>query len=56
MQADIKSSLKKLYEEDFVLWVDETVKQLKNKDVINLDGEHLIEEIYGLRISYSTTR
>ncbi len=45
MQTDIKSSLKQLYEEDFVLWVDQTVEQLKNKDVKNLDWEHLIEEI-----------
>ncbi len=48
MQADIKLSLKQLYEEDFVLWVDETIKQLKNKDTVNLDWEHLIEEIEAL--------
>ncbi len=48
MQADLKVSLKQLYEKDFVLWVDETVQQLKNKDVDNLDWEHLIEEIEAL--------
>ena len=48
MQADIKSSLKQIYEEDFVLWVDETIKQLKNKDIANLDWKHLIEEIEAL--------
>jgi hypothetical protein len=37
-----------LYEQDFVSWVDKTVKQLKNKDLVNLDWEHLIEEIEAL--------
>ena len=48
MQTDVKSSLKQIYEEDFVLWVDETVKQLKEQDIVNLDWEHLIEEIEAL--------
>lgn len=38
----------KLYEEDYVCWLDETVEQLRKKDIENLDWEHLIEEIEGL--------
>lgn len=37
-----------LYEQDFVLWIDETVKQLNNQDFKKIDWEHLIEEIEGL--------
>jgi hypothetical protein len=48
MKTDINISLKELYTEDFVLWIDETVKQLKNKDLVDIDWEHLIEEITAL--------
>lgn len=41
-------NIQQLYKQDFVLWVDETVKQLQNQDVENLDWHHLIEEIKGL--------
>lgn len=37
-----------LYEQDFALWVQATVQQLKTKNIENLDWEHLIEEIEGL--------
>jgi len=34
-----------LYEQDFSLWVKDTVQRLKDKNTENLDWEHLIEEI-----------
>ena len=37
-----------LYEQDFALWIQATVQQLKTKNIENLDWEHLIEEIEGL--------
>ena len=36
-----------LYEQDFSLWVKDTVQKLKAKNTENLDWEHLIEEIEG---------
>ncbi len=37
-----------LYESDFVLWIDETIKHLKQKELEQIDWEHLIEEIEDL--------
>ena len=37
-----------LYEQDFSLWVKDTVEKLKAKNTENLDWEHLIEEVEGL--------
>ncbi|MGH2412445.1 MAG: DUF29 domain-containing protein [Microcystaceae cyanobacterium] len=48
MTTQLKQEIEKLYEEDFVLWVDETLKQLRKREVENLDWEHLIEEIEAL--------
>lgn len=39
-----------LYEEDYYLWVETTVQQLKNQDIENLDWQHLIAEIEALGI------
>ncbi|MDJ0511508.1 MAG: DUF29 domain-containing protein [Crocosphaera sp.] len=36
---------KKLYEQDFALWVEEIVKQLKSGNFSQVDLENLIEEI-----------
>jgi hypothetical protein len=41
-------SLYALYEEDFILWVDTTLQQLRDRDPQNLDWEHLIEEVEAL--------
>jgi len=38
-------SLKELYEKDFYLWVQETLKLLKNKEYDLVDWENLLEEI-----------
>ena len=41
-------SLKNLYDVDFALWIEETVNQLKSRNLENLDWENLIEEIESL--------
>jgi Domain of unknown function DUF29. len=46
------SSLKDLYEKDFVLWVEENLKLLKNKQFDLVDWEHLLEEIEDLAGRY----
>jgi hypothetical protein len=43
-----RSITQTLYEQDFSLWVKDTVQKLKAKNTENLDWEHLIEEIEGL--------
>lgn len=40
-----KTSLKTLYDLDFALWIEDTVNQLKSRNIENLDWENLIEEI-----------
>jgi hypothetical protein len=39
-----------LYEEDYYLWIETTLKQLQNKDSKNLDWQNLAEEIAALGI------
>ncbi|MEH2373034.1 DUF29 domain-containing protein [Nostoc sp.] len=46
----LKSVEPTLYEEDYYLWVETTLKQLENKDIANLDWQHLAEEIEALGI------
>lgn len=43
-----KGSTKNLYENDYVEWLDVTLKQLKTHDIKDLDWENLIEEIEAL--------
>jgi hypothetical protein len=45
MSLELKSSL---YETDYQLWLDQTVKQLRSHDFSNIDLENLIEEIESL--------
>ncbi|MGL5032638.1 MAG: DUF29 domain-containing protein [Microcystaceae cyanobacterium] len=40
-----------LYEQDILLWVEDTVNKLKNQDFKNLDIDNLIEEVESLGIS-----
>lgn len=40
--------IKSLYEQDFCLWIEKTVKQLREKQTDELDWENLIEEIESL--------
>jgi hypothetical protein len=37
-----------LYEKDFNLWIEQTINDLKNGDLTNLDRENLIEEIQSM--------
>ncbi|BAY76123.1 hypothetical protein NIES25_25720 [Nostoc linckia NIES-25] len=37
-----------LYEQDYQLWLETTLKQLQERDLDRLDWEHLIEEIAAL--------
>ncbi|MEH2401162.1 DUF29 domain-containing protein [Nostoc sp.] len=46
----LKSVESTLYEKDYYLWVETTLKQLENKDIENLDWQHLTEEIEALGI------
>ncbi|PZV17820.1 MAG: DUF29 domain-containing protein [Pseudanabaena sp.] len=48
MIAEMKSTTNTLYEADYSLWVQETAKQLQNRDFDALDIENLIEEVLGL--------
>ncbi|MGB5596688.1 MAG: DUF29 domain-containing protein [Crocosphaera sp.] len=48
MNIETRQTMKELYEEDYVLWIDETVKQLETKNIDNLDWENLLEEIKSL--------
>ncbi len=43
-----QSKLQELYEVDDYLWLEETIKILKNKDWANLDLANLLEELEGL--------
>lgn len=37
-----------LYDQDFQLWIEQTIKQLENSDFEQLDRQHLIEELLDL--------
>ena len=43
--------MRSLYEQDILLWVEETVSKLKAKDFESLDLDNLIEEVESLGIS-----
>ena len=43
-----QNQLQKLYEIDDYLWLEETIKLLKTKDLENLDLDNLIEELESL--------
>lgn len=43
--------MRSLYEQDILLWVEETVNKLKAKDFESLDLDNLIEEVESLGIS-----
>lgn len=45
MIADLNQAQKRLYDDDYNLWLLQTIKQLKNKDFNALDLENLIEEV-----------
>ena len=43
-----KTSIKNLYDQDFYLWVEDTISKLKARDNENLDWDNLIEEVESL--------
>jgi hypothetical protein len=47
-----KEELKLLYEKDFVLWVEENLKLLKDRQFDKVDWDHLLEEIEDLAGRY----
>lgn len=46
--VNLGNRLSLLYEEDFVAWVDETIRSMKTGATDDLDWEHIIEELEGL--------
>ena len=42
------AKVKNLYDQDFALWIEKTVKQLKSGDLSQVDLENLIEEVESL--------
>ncbi len=44
----IQTPITTLYEQDFALWVQDTVSKLKARNLEDLDWENLIEEVEGL--------
>jgi len=48
MIAEMKPTTKTLYESDYSLWVQETARQLQNRNFDALDLENLIEEVLDL--------
>jgi Domain of unknown function DUF29 len=42
------TTVKTLYDQDFALWIEETVKQLKSGDFSQVDLDNLIEEVESL--------
>lgn len=45
MTARIDREMAKLYGEDYVLWLERTARQLRERDTENLDWQNLAEEI-----------
>ena len=46
MTAKFKiKNLQHLYEFDYLQWLEETIRQLKSRQVVSLDCDHLIEEL-----------
>ncbi len=43
-----QNNIKKLYEQDFNLWLETTVKQISTEDFSSVDWENLLEELESL--------
>jgi hypothetical protein len=48
MATQLKQDLEQLYDEDYLLWIDRTAQQIRQRNIDNLDWEHLLEEIEDL--------
>jgi Domain of unknown function DUF29 len=42
---DTRVNLKELYEQDYLLWLEEQIKLLSDRQLYQLDYENLIEEL-----------
>jgi hypothetical protein len=47
-EAIVVTQTKTLYEQDFNLWIEETVNLLKNRQLDQIDYDNLIEEVEDL--------
>lgn len=47
----INEQTQTLYDQDYNLWLQKTIKQLRSRQVENLDCEHLIDELEGMNRS-----
>ncbi len=48
---NLKSSSQHLYETDYLLWLETTLEQIKQRKINQLDWDNIAEEIEGLKIS-----
>ncbi|MDJ0728965.1 MAG: DUF29 domain-containing protein [Crocosphaera sp.] len=48
LKTDTQTKLQELYETDYHLWLEETIKLLKEKELNQIDLDHLIEELESL--------
>jgi hypothetical protein len=48
MEQTIRSSTEKLYDQDYQLWLETTLEQLRNSEYSQVDWENLLEEIEGM--------
>jgi hypothetical protein len=48
-------NLKELYEQDYLLWLEENVKLLSDRQLQKIDYDHLIEELESLGRSEKRT-
>jgi hypothetical protein len=48
MITEIKTTIQNLYQIDYYLWLEETLRQLENKDFNAIDLENLIDEVSDL--------
>lgn len=45
MTTELEANRQRLYETDYLKWIETTVEKLRGKDYSNIDWENLIEEI-----------
>jgi hypothetical protein len=48
MEQTIRSSTEKLYDQDYQLWLETTLEQLRKGEYYQVDWENLLEEIEGM--------
>ena len=51
MTTQLKQRIEKLYAEDFILWLDETLNHLHKREIENLDWEQEVVVFYSDTIS-----